>query len=88
MLFRSAGLPGFEPLAWGGFFAPAGTPQAVIDKINAAVVRVVRSQEMIDIVRATGNEPVGNAPGEFAAFVKAEQAKYSKVIKQLGIKLD
>ena len=86
--FTQAGFPGFEPLAWGGFFAPTGTPAPIIDKINAAVVRVVRSQEMQDIVRASGNEPVGNSPGEFTAFVKSEQAKYSKVIKQLGIRLD
>lgn len=86
--FTEAGVPDFEPLAWGGFFAPTGTPQSIINKINAAVVRVVRSQEMQDLVRATGNEPVGNAPGEFAAFVKSEQAKWSRVIKQLGVRLD
>lgn len=86
--FTEAGVPGFEPLAWGGFFAPTGTPQPFIDRINAAVVRVIRSPEMQDLVRATGNEPVGNSPGEFQAFVKSEQAKWSKVIKQLGVRLD
>ncbi|MFM9969502.1 MAG: Bug family tripartite tricarboxylate transporter substrate binding protein [Burkholderiales bacterium] len=86
--FTEAGLGEFEPLAWGGFFAPTGTPQPILDKIGVAVARVVRSPEMVELVRATGNEPVGNSPAEFSAFVKTEQAKWSKVIKQLGIRLD
>ena len=86
--FAESGVPDFEPLAWGGFFAPTGTPQPFIDKVSAAVVRVVRSQEMQDVVRATGNEPVGNSPGEFQSFVKSEQSKWSRVIKQLGVRLD
>lgn len=86
--FSEAGVPEFEPLAWGGFFAPTGTPQPILEKVGAAVARVVRSPEMVELVRATGNEPVGNTPAEFTAFVKSEQAKWSKVIRQLGIKLD
>ena len=86
--FTEAGVPEYEPLAWGGFFAPTGTPQPVLDKLSAAVARVVRLPDLVEQVRAAGNEPVGNSPGEFTAFVKSEQAKWSKVIRQLGIRLD
>jgi tripartite-type tricarboxylate transporter receptor subunit TctC len=86
--FAEAGVPGFEPLAWGGFFAPTGTPHSIIERVGTAVARVVRSPEMVALVRSTGNEPVGNSPGEFAAFVKSEQSKWSSVIRQIGIRLD
>ena len=86
--FTEAGLPEYEPLAWGGFFAPTGTPQPILDKLSAAVARVVRLPDLVEQVRAAGNEPVGNTPAEFTSFVKSEQAKWSKVIKQLGIRLD
>jgi tripartite-type tricarboxylate transporter receptor subunit TctC len=86
--FAESGLKEFEPTAWGGLFAPTGVPQPIIDRLAAAVAKASKSQELIDQYKGDAAEPVGNSPAEFAAFVKSEQAKWSKVIRAADIKLD
>jgi tripartite-type tricarboxylate transporter receptor subunit TctC len=86
--FAESGLGEFEPTAWSGFFAPTGVPRPIIERLAAAVAKASKSQELIDQYMADAAEPVGNTPAEFAAFVKSEQAKWSKVIKAANVKLD
>jgi tripartite-type tricarboxylate transporter receptor subunit TctC len=86
--FAESGYPEFEPLAWGGLFAPAGTPQAIIDRLGAAASSAAKSPDVVERYRMAGGEAIGSTPAEFNAFLKVERAKWSKVIKAAGVKLD
>ena len=83
-----SGLPGFETVAWFGLFAPAGTPKAIVDKLQAEVARIVREPEIRERIVALGGEPVGNKPEEFAAIVKGDVAKWKKVVKDANVRVD
>ena len=83
-----AGYPGIEASVWFGLFAPAKTPQAIIVKINRDVVASLRSPDVRDALLAQGAETIPTTPAEFGAFVKAEVAKWGRVIKEAGIKAD
>ena len=80
------GLKGFQAVAWNGLSAPARTPKDVIGRINADVLKVIRSPEFVEHLKAEGSDPVGNSPEQFAAFLREETAKWSKVIKFANIK--
>jgi tripartite-type tricarboxylate transporter receptor subunit TctC len=87
--FAEAGLPGdYEPLAWQGLFAPAGTPRAVIDKIGAGMAQVGKAADLAEKWRSYGGELRGSSPADFAAFVKADQARWSAVVRRANVKLD
>lgn len=80
------GFPGIESNVWFGLFAPGGTPQAIIAKINRDVVYSLRLEEARAALLAQGAEAVPTTPEEFGAFLKQEIAKWGKVIKDAGIK--
>ena len=80
------GLKGFQAVAWNGLTAPARTPKDIISKINADVLKVVRSPELVERLKAEGSDPVGNSPEQYAAFLREEIAKWNKVIKLAGVK--
>lgn len=82
------GFPGFEVIGWFGWLAPARTPNEIVARLNGDIVKVLRGTETQDRLIALGSEPVGNAPGAFAAFVRAERDKWGRVIQRAGIKLD
>ena len=84
----ASGLPGYEWSLMSGMFAPAGTPAAVINRLNLEIVRVLRTPEVRERFLNTGIEIVGSSPEEFAAIVKSDTAKTAKVIKEAGIKVD
>lgn len=81
-----SGYPGFETVGWAGLMAPAGTPREIVTRLNAEVVRILASQELKDRFVAMGAELVSSTPEEFAAYIRAEQAKWGKVIRDVGIK--
>jgi len=83
-----SGLKGYEVTAWFGVLAPTGTPQAVISKIHADVVKAVAMPDVRERFLTQAAEPVGNTPEEFGAFIRAETDKWSKVIKRSGAKVD
>lgn len=83
-----AGLPGFQAGSWYGFLAPAGTPQPIIAKLNAGMLKAIRSQELRQRFAAVGAEPVGNSPEEFGSFIRAELKKWEKVVRATGVKVD
>jgi tripartite-type tricarboxylate transporter receptor subunit TctC len=83
-----AGIPGYESVAWYGMVAPAGIPPKVMEKLAAETVKATNSAEMKTALIKQGAIPVGNTPKEFTAFIKNEQAKYAKVIKEAGIKAE
>lgn len=83
-----SGVPGYESVAWYGMVAPAGIPPAVLAKLSAETIKATKSPEMQTALTKQGAIPVGNTPKEFGAFIKSEQAKYAKVIKEAGIKAE
>jgi len=83
-----AGIPGYESVAWYGMVAPAGIPAKVMDKLAGETVKATNSSEMKTALVKQGAIPVGNTPKEFTAFIKNERTKYSKVIKEAGIKAE
>jgi tripartite-type tricarboxylate transporter receptor subunit TctC len=81
-------VPGYEHEPWNGLLAPAKTPAAIVAKLNAEVVRMLATPEVKKIFANEGGEAVGNSPEAFAAIVKSETAKWAKVIKTAGIKIE
>lgn len=81
-----SGVPGYEVTTWYGLSAPAGTPQAVIDRLHKEVVRAVNSPDLRERLQVLGADPVGNTPQQYAAFVQEEIDKWGKVIRAAGIK--
>ncbi len=84
----AAGLPGYESVQASGLFVPIKTPAPVIKRLNEEIVRVLNRPEVKEIFFKMGSEPVGNTPEQFAAKIKSEIARMSKVIKDAGIKGD
>ncbi len=83
-----AGLPGFEQSAWHGLLAPTGTPEPVIAKLNAEVNKLLRSADIVERFAVQGIDVIGGSPAEFAAFIRQDVAKYAKLVKTAGIKID
>lgn len=81
-----AGLPGFESSSPSGMFAPAKTPKVIIDRLNREIVRALQTPDVKERFHGAAIEAVGSTPEEFAAVVKAEIAKWGKVIKAAGIR--
>jgi tripartite-type tricarboxylate transporter receptor subunit TctC len=82
-----AGVP-IEGLGWNGIFVPAGTPPAIIDRLQAEITKVLRLKDMQDEAATLGTIAGGERPQEFAAFVRSEVQKWGKVIKDAGIKAE
>jgi tripartite-type tricarboxylate transporter receptor subunit TctC len=80
------GLKGFQAVAWNGLTAPARTPKEIVARLNADVLKVVRSPELSERLKTEGSDPVGNSPEQYAAFLREEIAKWRKVIQYAGIK--
>jgi tripartite-type tricarboxylate transporter receptor subunit TctC len=80
--------PGFDIDNWFALFAPAGTPQAIVNRIYAEVVKSLQHPEMKDWMKSEGAEPVGSSPPEFAAFFGREIEKFAKIVKSSGAKPD
>jgi tripartite-type tricarboxylate transporter receptor subunit TctC len=80
-----AGVPGYQATSWLGMFAPAGTPRAIIDKVNADVVALLTNAELRERLAADGAEPLGSSAREFDGFIREEIAKWAKVIKAANI---
>ena len=83
-----AGVPGYEHSSWVGVLAPAKTPRAVIEKLHVEIVKIVHSPEAKKLFLRDGLEPVGDSPAEFAAIIKAEMAKWQKLVKSAGIPVE
>src|SRR5438105_2009534 len=83
-----SGLAGYEVGSWQGVFAPAGTPPAIVARLNAEIVKVINLPDVKEKLIGLGAEPVGNTLEEFAALVKTEVDKWAEVVKQSGAKVD
>ncbi|NDP42504.1 MAG: tripartite tricarboxylate transporter substrate binding protein [Aromatoleum sp.] len=83
-----AGVPGFDIATWFGLLAPAGTPPEVIARWNADVVKILNAQDMRERLTAQGAEAAPTSPAEFAVFIGRELAKYARIVKLSGAKVD
>ena len=80
-----SGVPGYEVVGWQGLFAPAGTPPEIVARLQLEVGKLLRFPEVRDRLTALGADAVGSAPADFAAFVREENARWSKIIREKGI---
>jgi tripartite-type tricarboxylate transporter receptor subunit TctC len=81
-----AGVPGFAVTQWYGVLAPAGTPRQTIEFLNKTINSALRQPDVAGRITAEGSEAVGTTPVQLAGLIKAERAKWAKVIKEAGIK--
>jgi tripartite-type tricarboxylate transporter receptor subunit TctC len=82
------GIPGYEIDVWHGMMAPAGTPREIIARLHAETAKIITQRDVRERMLAVGLEPVGDPPDQFAAYVRAEVAKWAKVIQQADIRVD
>jgi len=82
------GVDKFEALAWNGVLFPAGTPSAIIDRMNREMNAALNSADVREKLRAAGLDPAGGTPEEFARWIRAESDKWAPIIKRTGAKVD
>jgi tripartite-type tricarboxylate transporter receptor subunit TctC len=83
-----SGVPGFDVSTWYGVWAPAATPPAIVRRVSSDVAAAVRTPEVRARLAELGAEPVGSTPEEFAAYNRTEAAKWAKIVKDSGAKVD
>jgi tripartite-type tricarboxylate transporter receptor subunit TctC len=83
-----SGFPGYDLTTWWGLFAPAGTPNDVLERVNEATLTALRNAEVRERFAGLAVEPGGGTRAEFADYVRREVAKYDQVVKQLGIRAE
>ena len=83
-----SGLPGFESMTAFAMWAPAGTPQAIVDRVAREIDKALASEDVKKVLKVQGVEPVGGTPSALADFQKADSAKWGRIIKERGIKFE
>jgi tripartite-type tricarboxylate transporter receptor subunit TctC len=83
-----SGLPGYSTSSWGGVMGPAGMPPAIVSRLNAEIIKVLKQSDFRERLAAEGIEVMGSTPDEFGSFLKAEISKWTNVINTAGIKAD
>ena len=83
-----AGVPGYESSTWHAWFAPAGTPAPIVTKLNAELAKSAKSPEILARLTPDGGEPIGSSPEQLRQFIVSDIARWRKVVKDAGIKLD
>ena len=84
-----AGVPGYEVITWYGVFAPAGTPAPIVNQLHAEIGRAMQSPETrARLAEAGADGSVTRSPEEFAALVRADTARYAKIIRDAGLRID
>ena len=86
--FQELGMPQMNLSTWHGVWAPKGTPPDVVNKLSAEIVKMVAQADTREKIEALGGIPVGNTPAEFAAFQRAERAKWDRIVKDSGAKAE
>ncbi|MDB5924059.1 MAG: hypothetical protein JWN13_2995 [Betaproteobacteria bacterium] len=85
---EEAGVPGYEASIWNGLLAPAGTPRPIVNRLNEAVAQILKSPQAHERYANVGAEIRYNSPEEFAALIRSDVAKWAKVIRARGIRVD
>jgi tripartite-type tricarboxylate transporter receptor subunit TctC len=87
-LVTESGVPGYEMINWGAILAPAGTPRPIVNQVNGAIQSVVQNPDVRQRFNAQGFEPMASTPEALGELLASEAAKYAKVIKESGMKID
>jgi tripartite-type tricarboxylate transporter receptor subunit TctC len=85
---EESGYPGFEALAWNGVMMPAGTPKAIVSRLNAEINAILKESDVIDRMHAVGFELIGGTPEAFGELIARETATWAPVVRKLGIRVD
>ena len=83
-----SGLPGCTVTTLSGIYVPAGTPRAIVDRLNAEINRMVRQPEVQERFQSAGLVPIGGTPAALGEYLRSEIARWTKVVKEAGIKID
>lgn len=84
-----SGLPGYEVIGWNGLLAPAGTPRTVVSRINTEVQRSLQQPDVLQRLKGSAYDPAAaNTPEQFAEYIRLEIAKWIKLVKETGMKVD
>ena len=86
--FAEAGLPGFAVSSWTGLFVPAGTPAAIINRLNAETQRIAHDPAYVAAMKRIGTDVASSTPQEFTGFVHGEVRKWGKAVRQAGVKVE
>ena len=81
-----SGVPGYEASSWFAFLAPAGTPKRIVAQLNTEALKTLQTPEVRDALIRQGMDPTGSTPGEADAYLRAEIAKWTRVVKEAGIR--
>jgi tripartite-type tricarboxylate transporter receptor subunit TctC len=85
---QEGGLKDFNFLFWGAIYAPAGTPEEIVQKLSTTISEIMRDEKVTKRLRDVGNEPIGSSPVELSAYWKSEIDLYRKIVSDAGIKLE
>jgi tripartite-type tricarboxylate transporter receptor subunit TctC len=86
---EEAGVPGYVVITWYGVFAPAGTPAAIVNRLHAELVKAMQTPDVRTKLEGIGADgSVSRSPEEFAALVRADTARYAKIVKDIGLRID
>jgi tripartite-type tricarboxylate transporter receptor subunit TctC len=88
LTFDEAGLPGYDASTWNGIMVPTGTPRAIIDRLHSEVAKILRAPNTLERLASDGSVAVASTPEAFAAFINAEHAKWSKVVREANIRVE
>jgi tripartite-type tricarboxylate transporter receptor subunit TctC len=83
-----AGVPGYDSGVWYGILAPAGTPREIVGRLNTEIVRVLNQPDYRKLLVSNKIDPIGGPPEELGSFIRSEIAKYAKVVKDAGLRID
>jgi tripartite-type tricarboxylate transporter receptor subunit TctC len=86
--FGEAGMPGYDASTWNGIMVPIGTPRAIIERLHGEIVKILRAPNTLERLAGDGSVAVASTPEEFAAFIKAEHAKWGKVVREANIRIE
>ena len=86
---EEAGLPGYVVTTWYGVFAPAGSPSAIVNRLHTELVKAMQTAEVRSKLEGIGADgSVSKSPAEFAALVRADTARYAKIVKDIGLRIE
>lgn len=83
-----AGVPGYEFASWFGVLAPAGTPANIINTLNDHIVKAMRAPDLAERFAKEGADVIASSPAQFGSHLKAELARWAKVVKEAGLRTD
>ena len=85
---KEAGGPDLQAVSWSAILAPAGTPPAIVQRLNAEIVRIAASADFNEKMRANGGTPITSSPDELVTYMRAEIARYTRAVKDSGTKIE